>query len=157
MGMNLNADKLLRLTHRLDFFDAMNDHERFEVIQRLEANVAMHPKGATIIAPGGREQHLYIVLSGLVTIQKGELIHTVLNAIQPGDFFGEIAFSSKMSADVSVVANEDTILMALSNDDLESLNGLIRGKINDKIIFRLIKRLKHMNDLVMKMEKDKKH
>ena len=149
-----NLDKLLKLTHRLDFFDSMQDHERLEVLKRLNANIIKHPKGTKIVTPDMVDHNMYIVLSGLVSIQKNEQVNSALSVIKPGNFFGEISFITKSSSQVSVVANEDTIVLSMNNKELGLIKGTIRDKIKDKIIFCLAKKLRNMNDMVQKMDEE---
>ncbi|MDH5464825.1 MAG: cyclic nucleotide-binding domain-containing protein [Thiovulaceae bacterium] len=149
-----NIDKLLKITHRLDFFDTMSDRERLEVLKRLDANIIKYPKGTKIISAEAIDLNIYFVLSGLVSIQKNETVNSALNLIKPGSFFGEMAFITRTTSGVSVIANEDTAVLSMSNKEIKLLNILIREKIKDKIIFSLAKKLRFMNEMVNKMDEE---
>lgn len=79
--------------------------------------------GDLIIEEGVPGTALYIVGSGQVEVLKkgsaGESVH--LAYINPGEFFGEMSLLSDEPTSASVVASQDSEVLAVSKDDFKSI------------------------------------
>jgi len=72
-----------------------------------------------IINEGTELAYLYLVLEGLVGIYISAIHGKQLAALGSGEILGEISFLGDLPTTASVVALEDTVLLALSRDKLE--------------------------------------
>jgi len=72
-----------------------------------------------IINEGTELAYLYLVLEGLVGIYISAINGKQLAALGSGEILGEISFLGDLPTTASVVALEDTVLLALSRDKLE--------------------------------------
>lgn len=147
----LTFEKLSDLANRVEFFSTMNEHQRVKVLKQLEGEVLAYERAETIIEEGADDCEMYIILSGLVTVQKGEEEFTAVGALREGDFFGEVSFIMKSKRMATVVANEETILLRLSQEKFTSLELAIQMIIKDKVLRKLILRLNTMNQYVLKL------
>jgi serine/threonine protein phosphatase PrpC/CRP-like cAMP-binding protein len=93
---------------KMPLFARLNEREMLRVMQVAE--VIAYKAAEQIVREGDRGDELFIVLSGVVRIQKGE---TVLLEIGPGDHFGEMALirAAPRSATVTAVAPSELIAM----------------------------------------------
>jgi CRP-like cAMP-binding protein len=76
--------------------------------------------GDVIVEEGGAGGKLYVILRGSVQVVKGAGgdREVVLNALGPGDFFGEMGIIDSMKRSASVRALEDVDLCSLERGDL---------------------------------------
>jgi serine/threonine protein phosphatase PrpC/CRP-like cAMP-binding protein len=97
---------------KMPLFARLNERELLRVMQVAE--VIGYEAGASIVREGDRGDELFIVLSGIVRIAKGEM---VLLEIGPGDHFGEMALirAAPRSATATAVAPSELIAIRRSD------------------------------------------
>jgi CRP-like cAMP-binding protein len=112
----------------------LNDDER-----RILAG-AMQPRdlqqGEVLVREGSADDHLYVVLSGVLGVVKGAGMEeeVTLNAIRPGNMVGELSFLDGASRYASLVALSDTRVLGLSRSDLEALL-----ETNPKVVYHVMR------------------
>jgi len=112
----------------------LNDDER-----RILAG-AMQPRdlkqGEVLIREGSADDHLYVVVSGVLGVVKGAGMEeeVTLNAIRPGNMVGELSFLDGASRYASLVALSDTRVLGLSRSDLEALL-----ETNPKVVYHVMR------------------
>jgi CRP-like cAMP-binding protein len=112
----------------------LNDDER-----RILAG-AMQPRdlqqGEVLVREGSADDHLYVVLSGVLGVVKGAGMEeeVTLNAIRPGNMVGELSFLDGASRYASLVALSDTRVLGLSRSDLEALL-----EANPKVVYHVMR------------------
>lgn len=149
--LNITFDKAFELAQRLDFFSTMNGHQCTRVLKQLEGNSFVYSKGEVIIREGTEDSALFIILSGVVTVQKGNDELKAVGTVSSGDFFGEISFITGAKRTTSILAREDTIVLHLSQKNFNSLDIATQILIKDKIMLKLISRLDKMNSRVLQL------
>jgi CRP/FNR family transcriptional regulator, cyclic AMP receptor protein len=79
--------------------------------------------GEVLIREGSDDDHLYVVVSGVLGVVKGAGLEeeVTLNAIRPGNVVGELSFLDGATRYASLVALSDTRVLGLSRADLEKL------------------------------------
>ncbi len=97
---------------KMPLFARLNERELLRVMQVAE--VIGYKAGEQVVREGDRGDELFIVLSGLVRIQKGE---TVLLEIGPGDHFGEMALIRAAPRSATATAVEPSELIAIRRAD----------------------------------------
>ena len=149
--IEISSEKLFELTHRLDFFNTMTDSQRRDIIKYLNGDLFVYDAGEAIINEGSTDCDLYIIFSGNVSVKKGQDEFRAIGALASGDFFGEISFMTSEKRISSVLAQEETILLHLSQEKFCHLDIAIQVLVKDKVILKLITRLDKMNRRVLKL------
>ena len=127
---------------RLDFFENFSKIE----LQRVLVNnsqIIYFEKGDVILKKGEISSANFIILSGSVLIVTD---YKIITTMTEGMFFGEISFLTKEPRIANALANMECIIMKIDDTLMENLHITIREKIKDKIIQKLIKNLKEMNE-----------
>ena len=113
------------------------------MIEEYDAGRSIFQKGS-----GGGE--LYVLLSGRVSIKDGD---NVLAQMEPGDVFGELAYLANTARTASAIAEEQSAVLSLSEDDFQTL---IEGKWGSRILLNLFglmtDRLARMNERLRQLE-----
>jgi serine/threonine protein phosphatase PrpC/CRP-like cAMP-binding protein len=104
----LKRDVLLKMP----LFSRLQERELLRVMQVAE--VIAYKAGDVVVREGERGDELFIVLSGHVTISRGE---ATLSEAGPGDHFGEMALIRSMPRSATVTATEESELIALRRAD----------------------------------------
>ncbi len=149
--IQINFEKIFQLAERLPFFDTLSSHQIIKVLKQLEGEVFVYKEGDLIIEEKAKDHELFIILSGSVTVHKGEEQFTAIGIVKAGDFFGEISFIMGSARTASVSANEETIVLRLSQEKFDSLEIIIQSQVKDKILRKLVARLDIMNRAVLKL------
>jgi len=99
----------------------LNDEERRILAGAMTLRDLAH--GDVLIQEGSADDHLYVVVSGVLGVVKGAGSddEVTLNAIRPGSMVGELSFLDGASRYASLVALSDTRVLGLSRADLEGL------------------------------------
>ena len=100
------------LLQKMPLFARLNERELLRVMQVAE--VIGYAPGEDIVREGDRGDELFLVLSGLVRIRKGE---TVLHENGPGDHFGEMALIRAAPRSATATAVEESELIAMKRSD----------------------------------------
>jgi CRP/FNR family cyclic AMP-dependent transcriptional regulator len=99
----------------------LNDEERRVLAGAMTLRDLKH--GDVLIREGSADDHLYVVVSGVLGVVKGAGLEeeVTLNAIRPGNVVGELSFLDGATRYASLVALSDTRVLGLSRADLEKL------------------------------------
>jgi len=99
----------------------LNDEERRVLAGAMTLRDLKH--GDVLIREGSADDHLYVVVSGVLGVVKGAGLEeeVTLNAIRPGNVVGELSFLDGATRYASLVALSDTRVLGLSRVDLEKL------------------------------------
>ena len=99
----------------------LNDEERRVLAGAMTLRDLKH--GEILIREGSADDHLYVVVSGVLGVVKGAGLEeeVTLNAIRPGNVVGELSFLDGATRYASLVALSDTRVLGLSRADLEKL------------------------------------
>jgi len=98
----------------LGFFKGFSDSDIWELIRACTWQ--NYPPGTAIISEGESDHSFYIVLSGVVGIEKNG---RDVDNLQEGDCFGEMGYLSKATRTASVVAKTDVSLMKVNADTID--------------------------------------
>ena len=104
----LKRDVLVKML----LFSRLNERELLRIMQVAE--VRAFATGDVIVQEGDRGDELFIVLTGLVQVTRGD---TVLLEVGTGDHFGEMALIRAMPRSATVTAVEESELITLHRAD----------------------------------------
>ncbi len=91
---------------RIDLFTTLSEDERYELALNLER--APFPRGATITQEGAVAHHLYMILSGEVSVRVGGIEEQrEVSRLTSRDFFGEMALLTGERRSATLVAVTD--------------------------------------------------
>lgn len=145
----ITKDKVSEIMKRLDFFKAFSPTE-IAKLSEFHTNFFVYEKDEKIIEEGNYSNAFYIILSGGVIVIK-ENTKIPLARLEPGDFFGEIAFLTGNARTSNIVSDETTIAIRINRSMLDKLNAEIREKIKDQILLKLINRITRMNEVIISL------
>ena len=96
----------------------MNDSDLWSVVEKTTHHT--YKKGDAIIKEGERDARMFVIIQGSVDViknhdRKGE---THLDTLKEHDYFGEMSLIDDMERSSSVIAAEDTEVLALSRESL---------------------------------------
>ncbi len=94
----------------LGFFKEFMDAEIWELIRASDWQT--YPKGDVIIREGDLDKSFYIMLSGVVDIDKNG---TCIGSLQQGDCFGEMGYLAHITRSASVVAKTGVSIMKINS------------------------------------------
>lgn len=98
----------------LGFFQGFTDTDIWELIRACDWH--KYPTNTPIIKEGEEDHSFYIVLSGLVNVEKnGQQI----DSLQEGDCFGEMGYLTKAKRSASVIAKTDVSLIQVNASTLD--------------------------------------
>lgn len=98
----------------LGFFQGFTDADIWELIRACDWH--KYPKNTHIITEGEEDHSFYIVLSGLVIVEKnGQQI----DSLQEGNCFGEMGYLTKAKRSASVIAKTDVSLIQVNASTLD--------------------------------------
>jgi serine/threonine protein phosphatase PrpC/CRP-like cAMP-binding protein len=97
---------------KMPLFARLNERELLRVMQVAE--VIGYKADEVVVREGDRGDELFIVLSGVVRIAKGDM---VLLEIGPGDHFGEMALIRAAPRSATATATADSELIAIRRTD----------------------------------------
>ena len=137
----------LNIMNRLTFFESFSPTEKKSLAQ-FHRHFAIYASGEIVIEEGAHDDSLFILLSGTAIVTKRRSAKPIAT-IQPGDFFGEIAFLTKGPRTATITAEGELIVIRVDDLMLEQLAPVTREKFKDNIIRCLIERLRYMEDMVM--------
>lgn len=142
--IKVDRTKILTIIDKLECFDQFTRIEKQRIVN-FHTQFYAFEKGEYIIKENSRDTSFYILLSGAVSVTKGDRLLPI-SKLEPGDFFGEISFLTKKPRTANVVADEMSIVIKVDDSMLGKLNYQIREKIKDKIIEKLVRILDKMNN-----------
>jgi putative peptide zinc metalloprotease protein len=121
------------LVCRVPLFATMSDEETDLLLARLR--LERHPAGRRIIRQGDRGDRFYIVRRGHVEVTQRDVagVTRVVNQLDRGDYFGELALLHDAPRNATCRATVPTETLALSRQDFDRLvrsRLTIRGKLS---------------------------
>lgn len=100
----------------------LHDFVRSSLIEEIE-----YEKGGAVFHEGDSPEHIYILISGKVRIEKDTFSgrHILLTTLdEPGDMFGEVYFILKKPFEVHTEATPGTRILALSGELMVSVEDI---------------------------------
>jgi PPM family protein phosphatase len=97
---------------KMPLFSRLHERELLRIMQVAEV-IAYLPE-QIVVREGDRGDELFILLSGLVKVTRGE---AVLSEVVPGEHFGEMALIRAMPRTATVIAVEESELIVLRRTD----------------------------------------
>lgn len=106
---------------RIDLFADLSDLAADALLRC--AKQLKYPKNSIIVTEGDAHSNFYIVVSGRlkVFVNGDDGRQLVLNWLEPGDYFGELALLDGEPRSASVMAVESTVLQVISQQDFQQL------------------------------------
>lgn len=124
-------------------FRDMNEREIHDALEQMSATVKNFQKNEPILLAGSYTNHMYLILSGSVTIESNDLWgnRSILSHLGAGAYFGETyALLEHEPLQVDARANEDSRIM------LFSVNGLRDPKVLANILQISLQKNLHLSE-----------
>jgi len=132
---------------QLGFLKGFNDAEIWELVRA--SNWQSYAPGDTIIKEGDSEHSCYILLGGVVNIEKGgQQLHT----LQEGDCFGEMGFLSNAKRTASVIAKTDVNLIRVNSSTLDRAEEGTQLRFLKVFVETVIERLKQTTSILTQLK-----
>jgi len=115
-----NEDALrqkFEILKNLRFFQSFTDVDIWELVRACDWR--KYKKGEYIIQEGDEDYSFYILLTGIVSVEKNG--HHI-DYLQVGDCFGEMGYITKAKRTASVIANADVYLIQVNAATLDRAN-----------------------------------
>jgi len=109
------VEKMLFLRH-VPLFSNMMASELTQVASI--AREVTYPAGSRIIKEGDHGDHMFLIVDGEVSIERGE---TPLKMLGPKDFFGEMSIIDGEPRSASALAQKDCLLLRIDKQDFQEL------------------------------------
>lgn len=126
------------LVRRLPPFASLSQEERQALV--AEVRVTEAASGTAVIKRGDKSDEAYIILEGKAIAGRTEgEDYRVLERLQAGDFFGEIAAITHVPRTANIVVEEDALLVGLRANTLQKmmknqeLNRLFLSKMTERM------------------------
>jgi serine/threonine protein kinase len=131
----------------LGFFKGFSDGEIWELVRA--SNWQTYAPGATIISEGDIDDSVYIILSGVIDIQKqGQ--H--LDSLQEGDCFGEMGFLSKTERTATAIARTDVALIRVNATTLDRAEEGTQLRFLKVFVRTIIDRLRQTTSILTQLK-----
>ena len=133
---------------RLGFFKSFSDGEIWELVRA--SNWQSYGPGETIIKEGDSDHSCYILLGGVVNIEKdGQHLDT----LQEGDCFGEMGFLSDTERTASVIAKTDVNLIRVNSSTLDRAEEGTQLRFLKVFVETVIERLKQTTSVLTQLKR----
>jgi len=109
-------DEKLDLLHSIPLFDRL-DQKHLKRLGMLTEEVDVSA-GKVLIRQGELGDEMMVIVSGNVTVERDG---AKINALKPGDFFGEIALIDRGARTATVTADVPCRLLVISHRDFHAL------------------------------------
>jgi eukaryotic-like serine/threonine-protein kinase len=154
MGLNLAADLSLAFDHleqpeteieikekfiairELEFFQEFSDAELWEIVRACSWQE--YAPGKKIITEGDVDDSFFIIISGVVEVQKGDVR---VRLLKEGDCFGEMGYLTKTERTATILAKDDVTLMKLNATLIEQVSTECQLHFTRVFLRTLVKRL----------------
>jgi len=120
----------------LGFFRGFSDADIWEMIRACSWK--SYPSGTTIITEGESDHSFYIVLSGVVNIEKNG---RCVDSLQEGDCFGEMGYLARAERTASVSAKTNVSLMKVNASTIDGAATETQVRFLKVFVRTLIQRL----------------
>jgi serine/threonine protein kinase len=132
----------------LGFFKGFSDADIWELIRACTWQ-SFSP-GESIIREGDMDNSFYIVLSGVVIIEKGG---SVVNLLQEGDCFGEMGYLARARRIASAIARTDVSLMKVNDSTIDRAAEGTQLRFHKSFVRTLIERLTDATSLLSQLRR----
>ena len=130
----------------LGFFKGFSDTDIWELIRACSWQ--NYPSGTAVIREGESDHSFYIVLSGVVGIEKNG--HTVDN-LQEGESFGEMGYLLRAKRTASVIAKTDVSLMKVNASTIDRAAESTQLRFHKVFVRTLIDRLTDTTNMLARV------
>ena len=130
----------------LGFFKGFSDADIWELIRACSWQ--NYPAGTPVIKEGESDHSFYIVLSGVVGIEKNQ---RHVESLQEGDCFGEMGYLSRAERTATVVAKTDVSLMKVNASTIDRAAESTQLRFHKVFVRTLISRLAETTNLLAKV------
>lgn len=132
---------------RLGFFRGFNDAEIWGLVRA--SNWQTYRSGEHIIREGDIDDSFYILLSGVVEIEKdGQKVDT----LKEGDCFGEMGFLAKTERTASAIARTDTNIIKVNASTLDRADESTQNRFLKVFVATVIERLKQTTEILTQLK-----
>ncbi|GMQ75890.1 MAG: hypothetical protein BMS9Abin01_1151 [Gammaproteobacteria bacterium] len=132
----------------LGFFKGFSDADIWELVRACTWQ-SFSP-GQSIIREGDMDHSFYIVLSGVVIIEKGG---SVVNILQEGDCFGEMGYLARARRIASAIARTDASLMKVNDSTIDRAAEATQLRFHRAFVRTLIERLSDATSLLAQLRR----
>lgn len=135
-------------------FYELYDKEIEKIVQYC--NVITFKPGDVVVTDGQVGDEIYIVLEGLVTVQKKLETETLtIQDLGAGDVFGEMVLVSEKTRSADIIAHSECSILEIGYNDIFNIfqkEPAIFGLIILNLSRLLAKRLKNSNDMILMLQ-----
>jgi CRP-like cAMP-binding protein len=111
----------------------------------VDTFIISRPAGKPFLQEGQKEKALYILLKGLVYINKSSNPNGKLANLKPGSVFGDISFVRELKRTTNVFAEIPSTAFKLDANLISHLGAEIETKIKNRFLNILFRRLEGLN------------
>lgn len=129
----------------LRFFESFSDVDIWELMRACDWR--RFKQDQYIIQEGDEDHSFYILLSGIVNVEKNELS---IDHLQAGDCFGEMGYLTKTKRTASVRANSDVSLIQVNATTLDRANESTQLRFLKVFVKTLVARLTDTTSVLAK-------
>ena len=133
---------------QLGFFKGFTDGDIWELVRA--SNWQTYKPDTIIIMEGDMDDSVYIILSGVVEIQKGG---QHLDTLQEGDCFGEMGFLSHTERTATVTAKTDVTLIRVNSVTLDRAEEGTQLRFLKVFVRTVIERLRQTTSVLTQLKK----
>lgn len=141
-------EELLGYINQIPLFNDFTVEEKKEICKSRNS-VVTYRKGQAIVRQGDMDFSLFVIMRGDVYLTKSEKPNFKITVLKRGAVFGEVSFINPRPRATNVIAATDVMVMKLDGELLEKAGSSVQGKIKDKVIEILIKRLDNINNAMI--------
>jgi len=132
----------------LGFFKGFSDGDIWELIRACTWQT--YAPGQSILREGDMDHSFYIVLSGVVIIEKEG---SVVNILREGDCFGEMGYLSRSRRIASAIARTDVSLMKVNDSTIDRAAEATQLRFHKAFVRTLIERLTDATALLSQLRR----
>jgi serine/threonine protein kinase len=132
----------------LGFFKGFSDADIWELIRACTWQT--FSPGHSIIREGDMDNSFYIVLSGVIIIEKEG---SVVNILQEGDCFGEMGFLTRARRIASAIARTEVSLMKVNDSTIDRAADGTQLRFHKAFVRTLIERLSEATTLLSQLRR----
>jgi len=134
----------------VSLFASLDDEERDLLLSHV--NTRSFPKNTIIITEGDQSDSLYIVNEGQIKIYVSdeEGREMLLNVLEPGDYFGELALIDKEPRSASAITMSNARLSIISGPDFRDVLRK-HPEMSIKLLSALVVRLREVTETVRRL------
>lgn len=105
-------------------------------------------KGETLLTPAMKNDHLYVVLSGSLSVHLGSPEGAPLFKLDSGECVGEISIITEATPSAYVVADEDSVLLVIKQKTLWAMVRVSHG-VARNLLYIIARRLQRDNQVIL--------